>query len=162
MLRAVVDKFAYSTENCSIARTLQVAGERWSLLILREVFYGSRRFEQMQERIGVARSLLASRLATLVEHGILDRETYQEPGQRARQEYRLTAKGQELFPILVALLDWGDRHVADPEGPAMLLSHRDCGAPVHADLRCDAGHDHLSNREVTATPGPGARLLLVG
>ena len=153
------DRSRYSAENCSIARTLQVVGERWSLLILREAFYGNRRFEQFQQRIGVARNLLASRLATLVEHGILDRETYQEPGQRARQEYQLTAKGRELYPILVALLDWGDRHVADPEGPATLLSHRDCGAPVHAGLRCDAGHDHLSHHEVAATPGPGARLL---
>jgi DNA-binding HxlR family transcriptional regulator len=149
----------FSAENCSIARTLQIVGERWSLLILREAFYGNRRFEQFQRRIGVARNLLASRLTTLVEHGILDRETYQEPGQRARQEYRLTDKGRDLYPILVALLDWGDRYVADPEGPPILLSHRECGAPVHAELRCDAGHGHLTARDVTGTPGPGARLL---
>lgn len=153
------DRFSYSAENCSIARALQLVGERWSLLILREAFYGNRRFEQFQQRTGVARNLLATRLATLVEHGILDRQSYREPGQRARQEYRLTAKGKELYPILVALLDWGDRHAADPEGPALLLNHRDCGAPVHADIRCDAGHDHLTARDVTAEPGPGARLL---
>ena len=153
------ERAGYSAENCSIARTLQLVGERWTLLILREAFYGNRRFEQFQLRTGVARNLLATRLATLVEHGILDRQSYQEPGQRARQEYRLTAKGKELYPILVALLDWGDRHIADPEGPAMLLHHRDCGAPVHADLRCDAGHEHLTTRDVSATPGPGARLL---
>jgi DNA-binding HxlR family transcriptional regulator len=155
----VDDRFRYSAENCSIARTLQLVGERWSLLILREAFYGNRRFEQFQRRTGVARNLLATRLATLVEHGILDRQSYQEPGQRARHEYRLTAKGRELYPILVALLDWGDRHAADPEGPALLLSHRDCGAPVHADIRCDAGHEHLTARDVTVEPGPGARLL---
>lgn len=153
------ERLRYSTENCSIARTLQLVGERWSLLILREAFNGNRRFEQFQRRTGVARNLLATRLATLVEHGILDRQSYQEPGQRARQEYRLTAKGKQLYPILVALLDWGDRYVADPEGPALLLQHRDCGAAVHADIRCDAGHDHLTVRDVTATPGPGARLL---
>ena len=153
------DRIRYSAENCSIARTLQVVGERWSLLILREAFYGNCRFEQFQQRIGLARNLLATRLATLVEHGILDRQSYQEPGQRARPEYRLTAKGKELYPILVALLDWGDRHVADPEGPAITLHHRDCGAPVHAQISCDAGHDHLTPRDVTATPGPGARLL---
>jgi DNA-binding HxlR family transcriptional regulator len=150
---------SYSTENCSIARTLQLVGERWTLLILREAFSGNRRFEQFQQRTGVARNLLATRLATLVEHGILDRESYQERGQRARQEYRLTTKGKELYPILVALLDWGDRYVADPEGPAILLHHRDCGAPVHAELRCDAGHGHLVAREITASPGAGARLL---
>jgi DNA-binding HxlR family transcriptional regulator len=155
----VDDRLSYSAENCSIARTLQVVGERWSLLILREAFSGNRRFEQFQRRIGMARNLLATRLATLVEHGILDRQSYQEPGQRARHEYRLTAKGKELYPILVALLDWGDRHVADPDGPAILLSHRDCGAAVHADIRCDAGHDHLTTRDVTSEPGPGARLL---
>ena len=153
------ERLRYSTENCSIARTLQLVGERWSLLILREAFNGNRRFEQFQRRTGVARNLLTTRLATLVEHGILDRQSYQEPGQRARPEYRLTAKGKELYPILVALLDWGDRYVADPEGPALLLSHRDCGAAVHADIRCDAGHDHLTVRDVTAEPGPGARLL---
>ncbi|MFI9385769.1 winged helix-turn-helix transcriptional regulator [Kutzneria sp. NPDC052558] len=153
------DQVSYSTENCSIARTLQLVGERWTLLILREAFYGNRRFEQFQARTGVARNLLATRLATLVEHGILDRQSYQEPGQRARQEYRLTAKGKELYPILVALLDWGDRHVADPAGPAVLLHHRDCGAPVHTDLRCDAGHEHLAARDISPTPGPGARQL---
>lgn len=153
------DRPSYSVENCSIARTLQLVGERWSLLILREAFAGNRRFEQFQQRIGVARNLLATRLATLVEHGILDRQSYREPGQRARHEYRLTAKGKELYPILVALLDWGDRHVADPEGPAILLSHHDCGAPVHAEIRCDAGHGPLTTRDVTADPGPGARLL---
>ena len=153
------DAARYSTENCSIARTLQVVGERWSLLILREAFSGNRRFEQFQRRTGVARNLLAARLATLVEHGILDRQGYQEPGQRARHEYRLTAKGKELYPILVALLDWGDRHVADPAGPALLLNHRDCGAPVHAELRCEAGHGNLAPRDVVPEPGPGARLL---
>lgn len=153
------DSTRFSAENCSIARSLQIVGERWSLLILREAFYGHRRFEQFQRRIGIARNLLATRLATLVEHGVLDRQSYQEPGQRSRHEYRLTAKGKELYPILVALLDWGDRHAADPEGPALLLHHRDCGAPVHAELRCDAGHGHLAPRDVTATPGPAARLL---
>ena len=153
------DSTRYSAENCSIARTLQIVGERWSLLILREAFYGNRRFEQFQSRIGVARNLLATRLATLVEHGILDRQSYREPGQRSRHEYRLTTKGKELYPVLVALLDWGDRHAADPEGPPLLLHHRDCGAPVHTELRCDAGHGNLRARDVTPTPGPSARLL---
>jgi DNA-binding HxlR family transcriptional regulator len=150
------DRMAYSAENCSIRRTLDVVGEKWTLLVLREAFYGLRRFDDFQRAIGCARNILSARLATLVEHGILERRRYQEPGSRSRAEYRLTDKGRELFPALVALLQWGDRWTADPEGAAVELRHDGCGAPIIVELRCTAGHGPLTERETTPEPGPGA------
>jgi DNA-binding HxlR family transcriptional regulator len=140
----------------SIRRTLEVVGEKWTLLVLREAFYGVRRFDDFQRAIGCARNILAARLATLVEHDILERHGYQEPGSRPRAEYRLTDKGRELFPALVGLLQWGDRWTADAAGPAVELRHDGCGAAIEVELRCAAGHGPLTAREVTAEPGPGA------
>ena len=151
------DRFRYSAENCSIRRTLDVVGEKWTLLVLREAFYGVRRFEDLHRALGCARNILSARLETLVEEGILCREPYREPGRRVRFEYRLTDKGFELFPALVALMQWGDDWTADAAGPAVLLSHRDCGAAVRAELRCAEGHGPLSARETEARPGSGAK-----
>src|SRR5947209_12110312 len=99
----------YSAENCSIKRTLDTLGERWTLLVLREAFYGVRRFDDFQHNVGCARNVLSSRLARLVDRGILRREPYREPKSRPRFEYRLTEKGRDLYPILIALMQWGDR-----------------------------------------------------
>lgn len=151
-----IDRLAYSAENCSIRRTLDVVGEKWTLLVLREAFYGVRRFDDFQRAIGCARNILSRRLATLVEHGILERHGYREPGSRPRSEYRLTDKGRELFPALVGLLQWGDRWTADPEGAAVELRHDGCGAAIAVELRCAAGHGPLSEHDVDAVPGPGA------
>ena len=151
------DRAAYSAENCSVARTLAVVGEKWTLLVLREAFYGIRRFADFQANLGVARNLLATRLSTLVDHGILRREAYQEPGSRPRQEYRLTDKGRDLFPALVALLQWGDTYLADPAGPAVVIQHRDCKQPVHVVLECTSGHRPLTAGDTHPIPGPGAR-----
>jgi DNA-binding HxlR family transcriptional regulator len=148
----------YSTENCSIRRTLAVVGEKWTLEVLREVFNGVRRFEDMQAHTRVPRQVLSARLSSLVDQGILRRQPYREPGRRTRFEYRLTDKGRDLFPVLVALLGWGDRWTPDDEGPSLVLEHRDCGAGVQVGLTCAAGHPVGSAREVTARPGPGARL----
>ena len=150
------DRFRYSDANCSIARTLAVVGEKWTLLILRESFYGLRRFDEFQSALGCARNLLADRLKTLVTHGLLERSTYQSEGGRSRQEYRLTDKGRDLFPAVVALMQWGDRWTADEAGPPVRLVHRECGEPVRAQLTCDAGHTRLSARDTEAVPGPGA------
>lgn len=152
-------RLAYSAENCSIGRTLEVVGEKWSLLVLREAFFGLRRFDDFHRALGCARNLLSARLSTLVDHGILERSSYREPGQRSRAEYRLTRKGAELFPALMGLLEWGDRWTADPAGPALAVRHRGCGAPVHTSLTCDAGHRGLNARDVEPGPGPGARLV---
>ncbi len=137
---------------------MEVLGEKWTFLVLREVFMGIRRFEDMRVRTNIPRQVLTNRLATLVEHGLLRREPYREPGARIREEYRLTQKGLDLYPVLVALRDWGDRYLADPDGPPMITTHRDCGEMVHVKLRCDVGHE-LPARDVIPRPGPGIRQL---
>jgi len=153
------DRRDYAAENCSIAGTLELVGEKWTLLILREAFFGVKRFEDIQRGVGCARNLLSARLAKLVEQEILSREPYREPGSRQRYEYRLTDRGRELFPIVVALMDWGDRWVSSPEGPPVEIRHRDCDAPVHADLSCDHGHTGLTARDTYPVVGAGARRL---
>lgn len=152
----MIDREAYRADNCSVARTLEVVGERWTLLVLREAFYGVRRFDDFQRHLGVARNVLAARLAVLVAAGVLAREPYQEAGRRQRQEYRLTAAGRDLLPTVVALMQWGDRHLADPSGPPVELHHRDCGAVVRASLVCQSGHVDLDARQTETQVGPGA------
>jgi len=136
-----------SNEDCSIKRTLDVLGERWTLLVLREAFYGVRRFDDLQRNIGCARNILSRRLATLVAQGILRREPYREPKSRSRYEYRLTDKGLELFPILIALMQWGDRWAAYPHGPPVTVRHRGCEAAVEVVIQCAAGHGPLTARD---------------
>jgi DNA-binding HxlR family transcriptional regulator len=149
----------YDTEGCTIAAALAVVGEKWTFLVLREAFNGVRRFADMQRRTGAPRQILSDRLSRLVADGILRKVPYQEPGQRARSEYRLTGKGLDLFPLIVALLEWGDKYAAAPGGPNVSLTHRDCGAAVDLHLGCAAGHTLESAREVTPVPGPGARRI---
>jgi DNA-binding HxlR family transcriptional regulator len=149
----------YDTSNCNIAAALSIVGEKWTFLVLREAFNGVRRFDDMQRRTGAPRQLLSSRLARLVTEGILRKAPYQETGQRPRSEYRLTEKGIDLFHVIVALLEWGDKYAPWPGGPAVELTHRDCGAPVHLELACSAGHVLDSAREVTPVPGAGARRI---
>jgi DNA-binding HxlR family transcriptional regulator len=151
------DRFSYSTENCSIRRTLDIVGERWTLLVLREAFYGVRRFEDLIHALGCPRDVLSARLNTLVDEGLMYREPYREPGRRVRDEYRLSEMGLELFPALLALLQWGDRFTADPSGPAVELTHRGCGEPLTMTMGCACGHGPLGVRDVAARPGPGAR-----
>src|SRR5262244_2986231 len=112
---------------CSIARTLGVVGERWTLLILREAFLGATRFAEFRDRLGVAPDVLSDRLGTLVEFGVFEREPYQEPNTRSRFAYRLTPAGRELQVVLSALQQWGDRHLPPPGGPSMLRRVRDTG-----------------------------------
>jgi DNA-binding HxlR family transcriptional regulator len=144
-------------ENCTIGRTMTILGEKWTVVVLREVFNGIRRFEDMRERTGIPRQVLTNRLAMLVGQGILRRVPYREPGARSRDEYRLTDKGFDLYPVLVALREWGDRYLADPGGSPIEFVHRDCGADVHGYLRCENGHEVSSPRYVIPRPGPGAR-----
>ena len=154
-----VDRRELDLSNCSIARALDVVGDRWTLLVLRDAFNGIKRFDDLQRRLGAARTVLSARLATLVDQGILDKAPYREPGQRERYEYRLTPKGRDLQPVVLALLQFGDKHLADPEGPPVELRHADCGAPVHVELVCEDGHRIDSPREVKSKAGPGARFL---
>lgn len=152
-------RLRYSAENCRIAHSLDVVGEKWSLLVLREAFLGLRRFDDLQEALGCARNLLSDRLGKLVAEGVLERVAYQEPGQRRRHEYQLTEKGLELLPILVALMQWGDRWTSDDDGPPVEIRHRDCGAEVRAVLACEEGHAPLAPEEIATVVGPGAKLV---
>lgn len=147
----------WSVENCTIARAMEILGERWTMVVLREVFSGVWRFDDMRVRTGIPRQVLTNRLALLVERGVLRREPYREPGSRLRHEYRLTEMGFALWPVLVAVLGWGDRYLADAEGAPLRVEHRDCGAEVRAELRCADGHQVRDPRDVLPRPGPGAR-----
>jgi DNA-binding HxlR family transcriptional regulator len=147
----------WSADNCRIGRALDVIGERWSLLVLREVFQGIRRFDQLTVRTSIPRQMLTDRLDRLVAEGLLRREPYQDPGQRRRHEYRLTDKGIDLYPVLLALQAWGNTYLADDDGPPIEFVHRDCGEPLDQVLRCHAGHEVASNRQIAGRIGPGAR-----
>ena len=126
---------------CSIARTLSVLGERWTILILREAFFGVSRFAEFRDRLGVAPDVLSDRLATLVEFGVMSREPYREPGARSRFAYRLTAAGHELRLVLSALQQWGDEYLPRPEGPTMLRRIRGTDAPVRVGYLDDEGRE---------------------
>ena len=149
----------YDTANCAIGAAVGILGERPTFLVLREAFNGVRRFDDMQRRTGMPRQVLSQRLARLVADGLLRKVRYQESGKRSRDEYRLTDKGLDLYPVLVALMEWGDRYAGDADGPPVLLRHRDCGEPVRLQLTCAAGHVLESAREVTPVPGPAARKI---
>jgi len=144
---------AYDSQTCSVASTLEVVGERWTLLVLRDAFLGVRRFDDFQRSLGVARNVLQSRLERLVEEGVLERRLYQE--RPARHEYRLTEKGIDLWPVLVALMNWGDRH-AYSDGPPVVLEHRDCGGAVDDRRTCTRCGAPVDARSVRPRPGPGA------
>jgi DNA-binding HxlR family transcriptional regulator len=140
---------------CSIARTLGVVGERWTFLILREAFLGATRFAEFRDRLGVAPDVLSDRLATLVEHGVMAREPYREPGARSRSAYRLTPAGRELQVVLSALQQWGDEHLPRPEGPSMLRRVRGTDCPVHVGYLDDKGREvPLANVAIVPSGSP--------
>jgi DNA-binding HxlR family transcriptional regulator len=142
----------YAGQNCSIARALEVVGERWTLLIIRDAFLGLRRFDQFQESLGIARNVLTDRLNRLVEEGILDRIRYSERPER--YEYQLTDKGRELNIALTGLTQWGDKHLS--EKPPRLLRRKADKKPVVAAL-VPKGVDVLRPDQVETVPGPGAK-----
>lgn len=144
----------YPDQVCSIARALEVVGERWSLLVLREAFLGVRRYEDFLRGLGAASNVLSARLHTLCEHGVLERRRYQE--RPARFEYVLTAKGRELLPVIAALMQWGDRHYAE-QGPPRLLLHAEDGGAATATISCDACGRRLDPADVEPREGPGLR-----
>ena len=144
-------------QRCSLARPAALLGDRWTLVILRQAFSRTRRFEDFQSQLGISRSLLSDRLAKLVDAGILRREPYKDE-VRTRQEYRLTDKGLDLYPVLMALREWGDKHMA-PEGAPIVVSHRDCGGEVHTELKCERCGEEVGPREAEVAVGPGLRQL---
>lgn len=125
---------------CSIARAVSLLGDRWTLVVLRDLGNGVRRFDELCTHLGIARDVLTARLTRLVDAGLVERREYREQGSRARHEYVLTSIGHDLRTVLVALMDFGDAHLSGSHGPPMSLRHRDCGAPIHARLVCDDGH----------------------
>jgi DNA-binding HxlR family transcriptional regulator len=143
----------YPGQVCSIAKSLEVIGERWTLLIVRDVMNGQRRFDQLQHSLGVARNVLATRLQRLVEEDILERRPYQSSPERF--EYFLTEKGLDLWPALIALIGWGDRHSIGPQGPPMLIVHKRCGGRVSDRGICESCGQVLNARDARALPGPG-------
>lgn len=144
----------FSEMTCSIARTFDLLGEPWTALVLRDVFVGIRRFDDMQRDLGISRKVLAERLGRLVGNGVLERRKYSE--RPVRHEYVLTAKGSELVTILLAAVAWGDRWTAGEAGPPALLRHRGCGEPTHAEVRCARCGGVLRPEEVDVEDGPGA------
>ncbi|MEM9652528.1 MAG: helix-turn-helix domain-containing protein [Actinomycetota bacterium] len=139
---------------CSIAATLDVIGDRWSLLILRDVFRGGHRFSEIQADLGIAKNLLSDRLSRLVTHGLLERVPYQE--RPVRYDYRLTQKGADLSPALIALMRWGDRWYADNGAPTVLV-HETCGHALEQAVRCPDCDEIVSPGQIRSRPGPGRR-----
>jgi DNA-binding HxlR family transcriptional regulator len=143
----------FSDMACSIARTLDVIGESWSPLVLRDVWVGMNRFDQLQADLGISRKVLAERLAHLVEQGVLERRPYDA---RPRYEYHLTAKGTELVELLMVMVRWGDKWLAGAAGPPVLYRHHACGAISSVDPRCAHCGEPMHAGDVDLLPGPGA------
>jgi DNA-binding HxlR family transcriptional regulator len=144
----------YGNQNCSIARALELVGERWTFLVLRDVFLGVRRFDALQRDLGVARNVLSARLERLVAEDVLTKVPYSE--RPPRHEYHLTGKGVDLWPVVVELLRWGDRHAA-PQGPPVLIRHRGCGGELGERRTCTRCGEPLGAFDVRTEPGPGAK-----
>ena len=144
---------ALADVNCSIARSLSVLGERWTLVVLRQAFLGARRFEDYQRGLGIARNILTDRLRTLVEHDILERRRYHE--RPPRYEYRLTQKGLDLYPILVSLMQWGDQYAGGHAAP-LVLRHKTCGQITQPHMVCSECGERIDPREMKPEAGPGA------
>ncbi|MDX3191643.1 helix-turn-helix domain-containing protein [Streptomyces sp. MN03-5084-2B] len=151
------DRDAWDIDPDSVALTLAVLTPHSSGAIMREAFYGTRRFDDFLRRTGMSPGVLSARLRDLVAQELLVKVPYKEPGSRERAEYRLTDRGRELVPTMVAMIGWADRWLTGDRGPTMSLRHSGCGAPVEAVLRCGHGHEIHAPREIVASPGPGAR-----
>ncbi|MBN9621264.1 MAG: helix-turn-helix transcriptional regulator [Actinobacteria bacterium] len=137
-----------------------MVGDRWTLLVLRDLVNGIRRFDDLARHLGVARDLLARRLTRLVEAGVVERRPYQEPGRRTRYEYGVTAAGLEPRPVLIALAQWGDRYLSGPAGPPTEIRHDGCGATVHLAVECTAGHRIEDGAELRMVALPAARRIV--
>jgi DNA-binding HxlR family transcriptional regulator len=142
-------------QNCSLSRTVAVIGDRWTLLVLRECFLRVRRFEAFQSRLGITRHLLAARLKKLVQFGVLRRVPYQDAPKR--YEYILTQKGLDLYPIIMAIVHWGDVHMVDERGRPLLHQHKTCGKFFDPVMVCSECGEPLRAKEVVTHRGPGAR-----
>jgi DNA-binding HxlR family transcriptional regulator len=156
MQELLAQRDGWSMENCSVARAIEAVGSRSALLIIREAFFGTRRFEEFARRVGIGEPATAARLKELTAAGVLERVPYREPGQRTRFEYRLTRKGRDLLPVITALRQWGDAWAADAAGPPIVARHRDCGSEIEVQIRCVGGHAVTSD-VIEIEQGPGLR-----
>jgi len=143
-------------EDCSLARTLAVVGDRWTLMILRDAFLKVRRFEDFEQSLQIARRVLAERLALLVEEGILKKVPYQE--RPVRHEYRLTDKGLDLYPAILSLVHWGDKYYAGRKGPPVIHTHVKCGHDFRSVMTCSECGESVSAREVVVHGRPARRV----
>lgn len=138
---------------CSVARTVDILGDWWTPLVLRECYLGVRRFEDFQRSLGIGRNILTRRLTRLVDEGMLERRPYQE--RPLRHEYVLTAKGRDFFPVIAAIMRWGDTWLGGDAGPPVVLRHRTCDHDMHAEVVCSHCGEELTLRDVRGRPGPG-------
>jgi DNA-binding HxlR family transcriptional regulator len=149
-----VERKSFADMECSVAQCLEVVGEWWSMLVVRDAFLGVTRFDAFQERLGISRNILQQRLTRLVEAGVLERQPYCE--HPPRYDYRLTDKGRDLWPVLTAMRQWGDRY-SSPLGPPLVVTHKDCGSSADAVLVCGSCGERIGPRDVRAEAGPGLR-----
>lgn len=140
---------SYEGQSCSLARALEILGERWTLLIVRDAFHGLTRFDEFQRSLGVATNVLSGRLRKLVDAGVLERA-------RPRGAYELTQKGRDLFPVLVTMIAWADRYEPGPRGPEVIIEHVACGHAAGGALRCEHCGEPLESGDVRAVAAPGA------
>lgn len=147
---------ALSDEACSVARTVAVIGDRWTLLVLRDAFLGIRRFDDFQARLGISRTIVADRLRHLVDEGVLRKVAYQE--RPLRHEYRLTDKGLDLYPVIMTIVRFGDLHYAGEAGPPVLHRHKACGHDFHPVQTCSECGEPVAARDVETRAGPGSQM----
>ena len=148
------DPLAYRHQHDSVKATIDLLGDRWTFLVLREAFFGVRRFGHMQRNLGIARTVLSSRLKLLVSAGLLERRPYRD--DPVWHEYRLTDMGLDFYPVALALMAWGDRHLAGPKGPPTILHHRTCDHDTTPVWNCSHCGRPLHARDIEPRPGPGA------
>ncbi|MBK5222470.1 MAG: helix-turn-helix transcriptional regulator [Acidimicrobiia bacterium] len=142
-----------STWPCTIARASDLLGDGWNLLIVRQACLGARRFEEFHDGLGIGRNVLTSHLHRLVDEGVFDRVPYQD--RPPRHEYRLTDKGRDIFPVLVAMAAWAERWMTGSEGTPLVFHHQSCDHDMHGEVVCSHCHDPIAVRDVGARPGPG-------
>ncbi|HVA73365.1 MAG TPA: helix-turn-helix domain-containing protein [Acidimicrobiales bacterium] len=147
-----MERKSFAGMHCSVAQCLEVVGEWWSMLIVRDAFLGVTRFDAFQERLGISRNVLNQRLTRLVEEGILDKVAYSR--RPPRYDYKLTTKGRDLWPVLTAMRQWGDKHAA-PDGPPVRVVHKGCGKVSQAVMTCSSCGERMSARDVRVVRGPG-------
>jgi DNA-binding HxlR family transcriptional regulator len=146
-----LDDSTWRTDACPVGKALDVIGTRSAMLIMREAYYGTTRFDDFADRVGITQAVAASRLRELTAAGLLERRPYQEPGQRTRQEYRLTEMGHDLLPVVIGLFRWGGKYLSPGGQPGVAMSHSGCGASLDAEIRCEHGH-RVEIEDMTVTP----------